>query len=169
MEELSIAWCLVGVNSTHKVQSKWNFAFQWNPTQPGNCNRAICVHISDIVVSVGLFLLLLFVCFHQALDLCVSLACWLLLTMYFQVFWRWQECHTEELKSFWVPFPFPALLTTWKKTPFLTYHRLSQPRLLLFVSFASSWMQMKIVGTFLHHLNGNMLWPAPLSIWSVLR
>ena len=43
-------------------------------------NRAICVNISDIVISVGSFFFFLFFFFNQELDLCVSIACLPLLT-----------------------------------------------------------------------------------------
>ena len=71
-------------------------------------NRAIGVNISDVVISVGLFL---FFC-KSLISASTSPVC---RSWHFQVFRQWQECLCRQmLKSAWVPFPLPGLWYTWE-------------------------------------------------------
>ena len=81
------------------------------------------------------------------------------------------------LKSVRVPFPLPDFWYTRGKKQQQQQETesfvppttdLLQPRLLPFVLFESSWMQMKVVVIF-HHIHRNMLLPGPLYIWSGLQ
>ena len=109
---------------------------------------------------------------HTALDLCVSIACLPLLT-----FPSFPAVAETSLRA-----DFEIGLGTFPIAWFVVYLRkkerekisdsfvpstmdLLQPRLLSFVLFESSRVQVKVVGIF-HQLHRNMLSPVSLFIWS---
>ena len=118
-------------------------------------NLAICVNISDIVISVGSFLLLFLYFFSQELDLCVSIACLPLLTFlsFPTVTGVSLQAYVEiGLGTFPIAWFVVSLREKKKnKTKQTNKQRnqdsfvpstidLLQPRLLSFVLFESSWM-----------------------------
>ena len=121
------------VDNTAYMDVSCIFLYSETPPSLVTGNRAICIHLSDTVISVGTFCCCC-CCFYQELDLCVSLACWPLLAIHFEVFRLWQKCLLHVLKSAWASFPFPGLLYIREKkwTPSLTHHRLAAAQIAAF-------------------------------------
>ena len=69
------AGCFDLVDSTAFMDVGCILLYSETPPSLVTGNRALCVNVSDIVISVGSFL---FFFFYQELDLCVSIACKLL-------------------------------------------------------------------------------------------